>query len=555
MDDNRRMAALLFPHITKTAQQYLTEVYPPRRLPEGAMVTRFAPSPTGFLHIGGVYTALVCERLAHLSGGVCFLRIEDTDKKREQEDGVSGIIRGLSAFGVNFDEGVMIDGSEKGAYGPYVQSHRAEIYQCFCKELVEKGLAYPCFCTEEELADIRARQEENKVLPGYHGEYARCRNLTVEQVQEKIAAGLPYVVRLRSPGKPGGRVKLRDAIRGEIEMDENIVDIVLLKRDGIPTYHFAHVVDDTLMGTTHVVRGDEWVPSAPIHLQLFCVLGLKAPKFAHVSPIMKEEDGSRRKLSKRKDPEASVEYFVRQGYPADAVVEYLLTLLNSNFEDWRRQNKTADCRTFPFSLKKMSQSGALFDLLKLDSVSAAVISRMDAGEVLEQTLAWAEQYDKELFDALSADRAYATGIFSIDRGGAKPRKDIAKWSDVRSYVSYFYDGLSPRQSEPVTDVAPADQAAVLHAYLAVMDTRDDKDTWFEKIRQVASQTGFCPDVKQYKADPSGYKGHVGDVSAVIRVALTGRKNTPDLHAIMALLGQEKCVERVNKALEAIENGK
>ncbi len=555
MDENRRLAELLFPHIQKTARQYLTEVYPPRRLPEGAMVTRFAPSPTGFLHIGGVFTALVCERLAHQSGGVCFLRIEDTDKKREQEDGVSGIIRGLNAFGVTFDEGVMQNGGEKGDYGPYVQSRRAEIYQCFCKELVEKGLAYPCFCTEEELDAIRARQEEQKVLPGYHGEFARCRSLTPDEIEQKIRAGIPYVVRLRSPGKPGGRVKLRDAIRGEIEMDENIVDIVLLKRDGIPTYHFAHVVDDTLMGTTHVVRGEEWVPSAPIHLQLFYALGLKAPKFAHVSPVMKEEDGSRRKLSKRKDPEASVEYFVREGYPADAVVEYLLTLLNSNFEDWRRQNKTADCRNFPFSLKKMSQSGALFDLLKLDSVSAAVISRMSAQQVLEQALGWAEQYDGELFDALAADRQYALGIFSIDRGGAKPRKDIAKWSQVRDYVSYFYDGLGERQSESVTGVAPGDQAAVLRAYLAVMNTRDDKDTWFEKIRRVAGDAGFCPDVKQYKADPAGYKGHVGDVSSIIRAALTGRKNTPDLHAIMALLGQEKCALRVKQALEAIENGK
>lgn len=555
MDDNRRLAELLFPHIQKTAQQYLTDVYPPRQLPEGAMVTRFAPSPTGFLHIGGVFTALVCERLAHQSGGVCFLRIEDTDKKREQEDGVAGIIRGLDAFGVRFDEGVQQNGGEAGAYGPYTQSRRAEIYQSFCKDLVEKGLAYPCFCTEEELAAIRAEQEQQKVLPGYHGAFARCRGLSFAEIEEKIRSGAPYVVRLRSPGKPGGRVKLRDAIRGEIEMDENIVDIVLLKRDGIPTYHFAHVVDDTLMRTTHVVRGEEWVPSAPIHLQLFYALGLKAPKYVHVSPVMKEEDGSRRKLSKRKDPEASVEYFVREGYPADAVVEYLLTLLNSNFEDWRRQNKTADCRDFPFAVKKMSQSGALFDLLKLDSVSAAVISRMQAAQVLEQTLAWAAQYDKALHKALSEDPEYALGIFSIDRGGAKPRKDIAKWSDVRSYVSYFYDDLGEWQGETAENVAPVDRAAILRAYLAVMDAGDDKDTWFEKIREVAQKTGFCPDVKQYKADPTGYKGHVGDVSTVIRTAITGRKNTPDLHAIMALLGQEKCAARVNKALEALENGR
>ncbi len=555
MDDNRRLAELLFPHIEKQAKQYLTEVYPPRSLPEGAMVTRFAPSPTGFLHIGGVYTALVCERLAHQSGGVCFLRIEDTDKKREQQDGVSGIIRGLDAFGIRFDEGVRADGTEQGAYGPYVQSRRAGIYQSFCKELVEKGLAYPCFCTEEELAEIRAEQESQKVLPGYHGEFARCRSLTYEQIEQNIREGKPYVVRLRSPGKPGGRVKLRDAIRGEIEMDENIVDIVLLKRDGIPTYHFAHVVDDTLMGTTHVVRGEEWVPSAPIHLQLFYVLGLKAPRFAHVSPVMKEEDGSRRKLSKRRDPEASVEYFVREGYPAEAVVEYLLTLLNSNFEDWRRQNKTEDCRLFPFSLKKMSQSGALFDLAKLDSVSAAVISRMEAGQVAQQACQWAQSFDRELYDVLSADMEYARGIFAIDRGGAKPRKDIAKWSDVRAYVSYFYDALRTKQGEQAETVAPCDRAAVLRAYLEVMDVSDSKETWFEKIRGVAAQTGFCPDVKAYKADPSGYKGHVGDVSTVLRTALTGRKNTPDLYAIMGLLGQERCKMRINEALEELEHGK
>lgn len=548
MNDNLRLAALLFPDCEKTAEQYLTEVYPPRALPEGAMVTRFAPSPTGFLHIGGVFTSLVAERCAHQSGGVCYLRIEDTDKKREQEDGVTGIVQGLADFGIAFDEGATGPDSEKGAYGPYTQSRRVAIYHAFCRDLVEKGLAYPCFCTEQQLSDIRAAQEAQKVLPGYHGEYARCRALTLEQVEQNIKAGLPYVVRLRSPGKPGARVKFKDMIRGDIEMDDNITDIVLLKQDGVPTYHFAHAVDDTVMRTTHVIRGEEWVPSANIHLQLFYVMGLKAPKYAHVSPVMKEEGGSKRKLSKRKDPEAAVSYFVEEGYPKEAVVEYLLTLLNSNFEDWRKQNKTASCFNFPFSLKKMSQSGCLFDLVKLQSVSASVISLMTGEQVRSGATAWAERFDPELHTALARDEDYARGIFAIDRGGSKPRKDITKWSDVRGYVSYFYDDLSERQRTWPDNVSAEDRRAILSAYLGVMNTADDKDTWFAKIRDLCAPLGFSPDVKAYKAEPEAFKGHVGDVSAVIRSALTGRLNTPDLHSIMALLGLERCTQRLRECL-------
>lgn len=548
MNDNLRLAELLFPACNITAEQYLTEIYPPRALPEGAMVTRFAPSPTGFLHIGGVFTSLVDERCAHQSGGVCYLRIEDTDKKREQEDGVSGIIRGLSDFGIAFDEGVTGYGTESGAYGPYTQSSRVEIYHAFCRDLVEKGHAYPCFCTEEELSAIREEQEAQKVLPGYHGAYARCRTLTLAEVEEKLRAGLPYVVRLRSPGKPGGRVKFKDVIRGDIEMDDNITDIVLLKQDGVPTYHFAHAVDDTLMRTTHVIRGEEWVPSTNIHLQLFYVMGLKAPKFVHVSPVMKEDGGGKRKLSKRKDPEAAVSYFVEEGYPKEAVVEYLLTLLNSNFEDWRKQNKTASCFDFPFSLKKMSQSGCLFDLVKLQSVSAGVISMMKAEQVYDGVSAWARQYDPALYEALSRDPDYARGIFAIDRGGNKPRKDITKWSDARAYVSYFYDDLSERQRETPEHISAEDQKAILTAYLAVMNAEDDKDTWFAKIRDLCAPLGFSPDVKAYKAAPEQFKGHVGDVSSVLRAALTGRLQTPDLHSIMALLGQERCEARLRASL-------
>lgn len=547
--DHNKLAQLLFPHITKTAQQYREEIYPRRQLPEGAMVTRFAPSPTGFLHIGGVFTSLVNERCAHQTGGVLMLRIEDTDKKREQQDGISAILNGLDSFGIRFDEGVLKEG-EQGAYGPYTQSHRAEVYQTFCKDLVERGLAYPCFCTEEELSQIRARQEKDKALPGYHGEYARCRDLTYEQIEENIKAGKPYVMRLRSPGRPGGRVKYKDVIKGQIEMDENIVDIVLLKSDGIPTYHFAHAVDDSLMGTTHVIRGDEWVSSVNIHLQLFQVLGMKPPKFAHVAPVMKEEDGGKRKLSKRKDPEAAVSYFTEEGYPADSVIEYLLTLANSTYEDWRRANRDLPYTEYKFRLDKMGQSGALFDLKKLRSVSAEVISRFDAQKVAALATAWAKEHDGQLYDCLSADPAYAGGLFAIDRGGKKPRKDIAKWSDVREYVSYFYDELFERSE--TLEMDPALQKQVLEQYLPVYDPADDRDTWFARMKTICPALGFASEVKEFKsAEPGTFKGHVGDVSAVVRMAVTGRKNTPDLCSVMALLGKERCEKRIRDYMETL----
>ena len=551
MTDNKRLADLLFPHVQETPQQLMESAYPDRGLAQGAQVTRFAPSPTGFLHIGGVFASMAAERAAHISGGVCILRIEDTDKKREMDDGVSIIVNGLSDFGIRFDEGVHADGTESGGYGPYIQSKRRYPYHVFCKDLVEKGLAYPCFCTAERLQEIRDEQEKAGTTPGYWGEYTKtCRERSVEEIEQLIAAGTPYVVRLRSPGKPGGRVKFKDVIRGDIEMEENFVDIVLLKSDGIPTYHFAHIVDDTLMRVTTVTRGEEWIASAPIHLQLFWLCSLKAPKYAHVPTIMKEENGSKRKLSKRKDPEAAVSYFVEEGYPADAVMEYLLTIANSNFEDWRKQNKTAHYTSFPFALNKMSPSGALFDLVKLQSVSGTVISLMSAEQVLQSVLEWSERFDAQLFDVLSADKAKALRIFSIDRGGNKPRKDIAKWNEVKAYISYFYDEL--KQSDCETVEIPADtQKEVLQKYLTVYDPLQDKDAWFATIKGICPELGFCPDVKAFKADPTGFKGHVGDVSSIIRVAVTGRKNTPDLCAIMNVLGKDKITERINEYLERI----
>ena len=549
MTDNQRLAELLFPHVKETPAQVLEQTFPQRQQKEGAVVTRFAPSPTGFLHIGGVFTAMVGERAAHSSGGKVILRIEDTDKKREVEGGVDMIVQGLKDFGIAFDEGAGLNGTESGDYGPYTQSKRGYYYHVFCKDLVEKGLAYPCFCTAEELEAIRNAQEAAGLTPGYWGDHAKCRNLSLEEVEANLQQGKPYVMRLRSPGKPGGRVKYKDIIRGDIEMEENFADVVLLKSDGIPTYHFAHVVDDTLMRVNHVIRADEWIASVPIHLQMFWLCGQKAPKYAHVSPIMKEENGARRKLSKRKDPEAAVSYFVEEGYPSDAVVEYLLTIANSNFEDWRKQNKTASCWEFPFQLKKMSASGALFDHVKLDSVSGEVISRMTAEEVYAQAAAWAERFDPALYACLTADADYSKALFAIDRGGKKPRKDILRWKDVAAYTAYFFDETFAL--EDAAEMEPALQKQVLEAYLAVVDAADDKDTWFGKIKEICEPLGFSPDVKAYKAAPEQFKGHVGDVSGVIRIALTGRKNTPDLHAIMALLGQERCLKRLNDYMHTL----
>ena len=405
MTDCAKIAELLFPHIQKTPAD-LEAQYPPRQLPEGARVTRFSPSPTGYLHIGGLFGALADYMTARQSGGVVYLRIEDTDKKREIGDGVAAILDGLEAFGITFDEGVTKDG-ENGTYGPYTQSARVEIYQIMAKDLVRRGLAYPCFCTAEELAELRDRQErEGALLRGYFGKYAKCRDLSDEEIEANLKAGKPYVLRLRSDGDEARRIVIEDMARGKLEMPENIIDEVLLKSDGVPTYHFAHVCDDHFMRTTHVIRGEEWLPSLPKHIALFRACGFRVPKYAHTPQIMKidEETGGKRKISKRKDPEAAVSHFAAEGYPAQSVKEYLLTLLNSNFEDWRRANPTAELTAFPFNLKKLSVSGALFDMVKLRDVSKLCISRMTAEEVYERTLAWAKTYDDAFAQRLDADR-------------------------------------------------------------------------------------------------------------------------------------------------------
>lgn len=540
--DNNRLAELLFPHIQRTPESYEAE-FPPRPLKEGARVTRFSPSPTGFMHIGNLFAVLI-DRAAAARDGVFYLRIEDTDKKREVAGAIDAILSGLSAFGIVPDEGMTGQTTEKGDYGPYQQSRRAAIYACFAKELVKKGLAYPCFCTEDELAALRETQERANETPGYYGKWAKCRELSLPEIEEKLNAGMPYVLRLRSPGDASRRIYVDDLVKGKLEMPENTQDLVLLKTNGIPTYHFAHAVDDHLMRTTHVVRGDEWIASLPIHIQLFRLLGFKPPKYAHIAPIMKSENGNKRKISKRKDPEAAVSYYVEQGYPADSVNEYLMTIANSDFEDWRRANKDAPLSDFPFQLKKLSPSGALFDLAKLNDISKNVISKLSADEVFDAVFAWAKTYDSELYALMQRDRAYARAIFAIDRGGAKPRKDIAAWSEVRRYVSYFYDELFVREDEMPDTLSPADITAILTRYAAVYDENADKDAWFAAVKEMCAPLGFSPDVKAYKKAPEQFKGHVGDVTTVIRIAVTGRRNTPDLYEVLRLLGRDRVEKRL-----------
>lgn len=554
MSDYEKLAELLFPQIDKTPEYY-ENLYPKRDLKEGAVVTRFAPSPTGYLHFGGLYAASAEKMAANSSDGVFFLRIEDTDKKREVENGVDAIVNGLNYFGISADEGVTGNNSEKGNYGPYTQSKRAEIYQTFAKDLVKKGLAYPCFCTPEELDKIRNSQENDDVK-GYYGKFAKCRNLTYDEIAEKIAQNKEWTLRLKSNGDINNKIVFTDVIKGKIEMAENVIDVVLLKTDKIPTYHFAHAVDDHLMRTTHVIRGDEWIASVPLHIQLFKTLGFKPVKYAHIAPILKTDGDGKRKLSKRKDPEAAVSYFEEAGYPAESVNEYIATILNSNFEDWRRANKTAPLSDFPFKLKKMSVSGALFDMVKLEDVSKNTISVMSNEKVFELSKKWAEKYSPELLALYEKDNEYAKEILNIDRNGKKPRKDIAKWSEIKDYISYFYDETFEKNYDLEDDRLSNELAfETLEKYKTVVDSNDDKDTWFSKIKDMCADLGCTPNVKEYKANPENFRGHVGDLSTIIRVALTGRKNTPDLHAIIRLLGTEKTVKRIEEAQKHYTEGK
>ena len=550
MNNFERMAELLLGHIDKTPDYYENK-YPKRDLPEGARVVRIAPSPTGYLHLGTLFMALVNRITADSTDGIFYTRIEDTDKKREVEGGIDDIINGLIRFGINIDEGFVTPTEQKGDYAPYKQSERAEIYQCFAKKLVSEGLAYPCFCTAEELSKVREEQEKNKIRTGYHGEYAVHRNITVEEAEALSKEGKPYVIRLKSPGNEENRVFVDDGIKGKVELPENDEDFVLLKSDGIPTYHFAHAVDDHLMRTTHVIRGDEWLSSVPKHIQLFSLLGFKPPKFCHVAPIMKLDNGAKRKISKRKDPEAAVYYFAEEGYDAKSVIEYLMTIASSEFEDWRRANPNEPRQKFKFNLKKMSVSGALFDNDKLNDVSKNIVSTMNSETVVEKLTAWAKEFDKEFYEILTRDIDYTKSVFAIDRDCPKPRKDIAKWNEAKNYSSYFFSELYTPCYEFPENLAAEDIKAFLEKYIEVYSAEDTKEEWFAKIKEIAPGLGFAAETKEYKANREAYKGSAGDLSTVLRIAVTGRRNTPDLCSIMQVLGKDECVKRLNDAILSI----
>ena len=550
-----KLAELLFPHIDKTPADY-EAMYPARDLPAGAKVTRLGPSPTGFIHLGNLYGAFVDERLAHQSGGKFFLRIEDTDDKRYVEGAVEIIINSLRFFGIQFDEGATMNG-DIGDYGDYTQSHRGPIYQCFAKKLVAEGKAYPCFMTEEDIAEIHAQQEAQKANPGIYGKWAKSRDLSMEEIEAKLAAGTPYVIRLKSDGDmslPEDQIKrfqVEDAIRGTLDMPVNDQDTVLLKATGIPTYHFAHVVDDHLMRTTHVVRGAEWLPSLPIHVELFEKLGWEVPIYCHTAQLMKMDGGSKRKLSKRKDPELALSYYYQQGIPVPSVMEYLMTLLNSNFEEWRRANQTAPLDDFPFSTKKMSVSGSLFDMDKLHDVSKNVISRMSAEDVYDSVAKWSADNDPEFHALFVRDPEMTKQFLAIGRGGKKPRKDLALWSETKAYMDFMFDELFQPDYSGMPERAKADAKAILTEYQDVYDAQDEMTVWFDKVKALAERHGFAPETKLYKKNPEQYKGPVGDISMVLRVAICGRTNAPDLYSVMQLMPTEKIKARLAAACEAL----
>ena len=545
MNKNKELAELLFGHITKQPEYY-EEKYPKRGLPEGAAVTRIGPSPTGFVHLGNLYNAIIGERLAHQSGGTFFLRIEDTDAKREVEGAAQLVISAMDFFGIRFDEGATAD-SDNGEYGPYRQRLRKEIYQCYAKKLVEEGMAYPCFCTEDELAAMREEQMSKKLNFGYYGEWAKCRDLSFDEIKAKIENGEPYVLRFRSQGDEKNHVEVFDGIRGTLKVSENYQDFVLLKSDGIPTYHFAHVIDDHLMRTTHVVRGEEWLATLPIHIQLFDTLGFERPIYCHTAVLMKMDGGTKRKLSKRKDPELGLEYYRAEGYAPRAVWEYLLTVLNSNFEEWRAANPDAPIDDFKFTLEKMSNSGALFDIMKFEDVSREVLLRTPASEIYDEFAEWLREYDPEFCEIFTRDREYSEKILDVGRHAARPRKDLTSWKQARQFLSFYFPETFEIEDAYPERVSESDRKEIFRRYLDTFDMGDDSSEWFQKIRDITADLGYAVKPKDFKKNPDMYKGSVSDVSAAIRVALTGRTNSPDLWEICQIIGEDEMRARIERA--------
>lgn len=548
--DYKQLAERLFPDVTTTVDD-LEARYPARDLAEGAMITRLGPSPTGFIHIGNLYGALIDERLAHQSGGRFLLRIEDTDDKRKVEGAEALIIRAMEYFGIHFDEGVTLSG-DKGDYGPYHQSERVEIYQAVAKQLVAQGKAYPSFATEEDLAKIREAQEAQKLNTGYYGKWATDRNLTLEEIEEKLAAGEEWTLRLRAAGNPEETRAIPDGIRGHVTIHPNDQDFVLLKTNGVPTYHFAHVCDDHFMRVTHVVRGEEWLATLPFHIELFETLGWEHPVYCHTAHLMKiDEAGTRRKLSKRKDPEMALSFYEEKGFFPEAVREYIMILLNSDYEEWRLANPDTPLEDFPVHLDKMATSGALFDMVKLEDVSKETLVRLDEATIADFVIAWAEKYQPDVASVIAPQRDDFVKLLAIGRDGKKPRKDLMNAEQIVQFTKYFFDEWFT-QEDALPENIPAEEAvAILEDYLATYDHTDDNETWFGKIRTITENRGYAVRPKDYKKNPDAYKGHVGDVSTVVRLAITGRRNSPDIWAIQQVLGEEKTIARVKRMIASL----
>ena len=554
MANYQDLANLIFPNITDTIED-LEKRFPKRNLPEGAMVTRFAPSPTGFLHTGSLFTSLVSCRLAKQTNGVFYIRLEDTDTKREIAGSGESLIEQLKVFDVIPDEGYFSDSKETGSYGPYKQSQRADIYKTVIKHLISIDRAYPCFATQEELQELRATQEANKEIPGYYGKYAKYRGLTPDEYIEKINSGVPYIIRFKSMGDHNNKVSYHDEIRGDLELTENDQDIVILKSDGLPTYHFAHLVDDHFMHTTHVTRGEEWLSSVPTHIELFQTMGWERPKYAHLPVIMKVENGNRRKLSKRKDEEAAVSYFLEQGYPKYGFIEYLLTIANSNYEAWRDQNMDKSCYDFKLSFDHMSLDGALFDIAKVQNISKERMAYRKAVDLIEEVKEWAKVYDEKFYNYIIRDEKYFLSILNIERNKEKPRKDYAKYSDIYPIVSFFFDeeyeAIDKNSLEWNPAMAHDDIKAVLKDYSNSLDLSLDEESWFNSIKELAVRHGFADNVKEWKKNKEAYKGHVGDVSEFLRIALSGKRNSPNLYYVIQILGENKVKDRISKIISIL----
>ena len=551
-DNYIELADILFGNENlKTPEEY-EELYPYRKLSGKAEVTRLAPSPTGFIHLGNLYSALADERIAHVRDGVFYLRIEDTDAKRKVDGAVELVIDSLKYFGIEFDEGAGLDDDAPvNVYGPYIQSERKEIYHTYAKELVSKGLAYPCFCTEEELEAIRNAQEDAKELTGYYGKYAVWRDKSLDEIKEALSAGKEYVLRLRSQGTPDKEFEFEDEIKGKVNLPENIHDVVILKKDGIPTYHFAHAVDDHLMRTTLVIRGTEWLASVPTHVELFNALGFKLPKYAHTAHMMKTdpETGGKRKLSKRSDPEMSLEFYKKDGYHPQCIKVYLLTLLNSDFEEWHRNNPDSDINEFPFSVKKMNNSGALFDMDKLENICKNELSQLSEEEVYEFLKTWADEYDSDKSAKYFEDKEKMLEVLRLYMGvGQKRRrKDFVNARRATELISFFFEEEENEADE--FRQQPDIRNAILKDYLENFDYNDDNSQWFDKLKIIAEKNGFATDRKDFKENPDKYNGETSDVAEVVRIAVTGRANTPDLWGIIHILGEDKMRERITKAME------